>query len=76
MSQLLIQASNSPALFRASGNRLIPYREFSLDLLDVKSIAEVYIGPKNISPKSVIEKFLHQNGFPEVSVNYSAATYR
>lgn len=74
--RLVSQLLNGSALFRASGNRLIPYREFSLKPLDVKSIVEVYIGPKNISPKSVIKKFLFQNGFPDVSVNYSAASYR
>lgn len=64
------------AFYRASGNRLIPYREFKLKPLNVKAITEVYIGPKNITPNFVIEKFLEQSGFPEVSVNRSAATYR
>ena len=64
------------AFYRASGNRLIPYREFKLKPLNVSAITEVYIGPKNITPNFVIEKFLAQNGFPEVSVNRSAATYR
>jgi hypothetical protein len=64
------------AFFRASGNRIIPYREFKLKPLEIKSIAEVYVGPKNITPNFVIEKFLAQNGFPEVIVNRSAATYR
>lgn len=62
--------------FRASGNRLIPYREFKLKPLDVNSIAEVYVGPKNITPIFVLEKFLVQNGFPDVKIYRSAATYR
>jgi len=64
------------AFYRASGNRLIPYREFKLKPLNVRAITEVYIGPKNITPNFVIEKFLAQNGFPDVSVSRSAATYR
>lgn len=64
------------ASFRASGNRLIPYRELKLKQLAVKSIDEVYIGPKNITPHHVVEKFLALNGFPEVSVKRSEASYR
>lgn len=68
--------SDDSASFRASGNKLIPYREFELKQLDIKSVAEVYIGPKNITPNFVIEKFLAQNGFTDVSIKRAAATYR
>lgn len=62
--------------FRAAGNKLIPYREFKLKQLSIKAISEVYIGPKNITPTFVIEKFLYLNGFRDVSVKRSAASYR
>lgn len=64
------------ALFRAAGNRLIPYREFKLVPLAEKSITEVYVGPKNITPDFVLNRFLAIHGFPDVAVKRSAATYR
>lgn len=72
----LVKESNDSASFRAAGNRLVPYREFNLKQLTAKPITEVYLGPKNITPNFVIEKFLTLNGFPDVSVKRSAATYR
>jgi hypothetical protein len=72
----LSRVTDDSAMFRAVGNRLVPYREFKLKQLMNKSIAEVYVGPKNITPDFVIEKFLALNGFPDVSVKRSAATYR
>lgn len=72
----LSRVTDDSALFRSVGNRLVPYREFSLKQLVNKSIAEVYVGPKNITPDFVIQKFLALNGFPNVSVKRSAATYR
>ena len=62
--------------YRAVENRLIPYRKISLRLMDIKSITEVYVGPKNITPINVVEEFLAQNGFADVAVRRSVATYR
>lgn len=64
------------ASFRALGNRLMPYREIKLKQMDIEPIAEVYIGPKNITPNYVVEKFLDQNGFRGVVVKRSRASYR
>lgn len=64
------------ASYRAARNRLIPYRVFSLKDLDIKKVTDVYIGPKNITPNHVVEKFLRQNGFEDVHVHRSSATYR
>lgn len=72
----LFRDSGDSALFRAAGNRLVPYREVRLKQLATKSITQVYVGPKNITPDFVIKKFLELNGFPEVSVERSVATYR
>lgn len=72
----MLRDSGDSALFRAASNRLIPYREFSLEALPEKSISEVYIGPKNITPTYIVEKFLALNGFQDVSVKRSSATYR
>ena len=46
-----------PASFRASGNRIIPYKEFELKPLDLKAIETIYVGPKNITPDFVIKRF-------------------
>ena len=72
----LSRVTDDAALFRAAGDRLVPYREFPLKQLAAKSIEQVYVGPKNITPDFVIQKFLALNGFRDVSVMRSAATYR
>jgi hypothetical protein len=72
----LARKNLASALFRPSIDRLIPYREFELEPLSCKSIAEVYVGPKNITPSYVIENFLALNGYTEVLVKRSAASYR
>lgn len=72
----LISDGDDPALFRSAGNRLVPYREFELRPLATQSIAEVYVGPKNITPDIFIQKFLRASGFTNVVVKRSAATYR
>lgn len=75
VSYLLKEAGDS-ALFRSAGDRLIPYREFKLISLSSKPINEIYVGPKNITPDFVIEKFLLLNGFGDVEIKRSEATYR
>lgn len=72
----LIKEEDDAALFRAAGNRIIPYREIELKELGMPRISEVYIGPKNITPNHVIEKFLAKRGFSGVTVRRSSATYR
>lgn len=64
------------AHYRAAGNRLVPYREIVLKPMATPAIVDVYIGPKNITPEFVVQKFLKQSGFDEVTVTRSAATYR
>ena len=63
-------------LFRASDNCIIPYRSYELAELEEQPITEVVIGPKNRTPVDVVENFLVQNGFLNVSVVLSEATYR
>lgn len=57
-------------------NRIVPYREFELLPLDSQPILEVIIGPKNITPDYVVESLLKQNGFKDVLIKRSIATYR
>lgn len=63
-------------LYRAVNDRIIPYREFELKSLEQSAIKEVIIGPKNLTPKYVIESFLNKHGFPNVKVSCSEASYR
>lgn len=73
---LLLGEVDDEALFRPVRDRLVPYREFDLKVLPTRAISEVYVGPKNITPVSVIVKFLRLNGFIDVAVKRSSATYR
>jgi hypothetical protein len=72
----LLKGHEDKCDFRISGNRLTPYRSFLLKKLDIPVIKEVILGPKNITPEFVVRKFLQQNGFSDVSVIRSSATYR
>lgn len=63
-------------LYRAVNSRIVPYRVFPLEELDVPPIAEVILGPKHPTPSSVVSDFLRRHDFDNVSVRRSAATYR
>jgi hypothetical protein len=63
---------------RVLNNKLIPYREIKMIDVDENQdkIKIVYIGPKNITPIPVVEQFLEKNGFRDVEVIKSSASYR
>lgn len=63
-------------LFRSSQDRLIPYRVFELKALTIEPITEVIIGPKNITPIFVVEQMMRLNGYNNVNVKRSSASYR
>jgi hypothetical protein len=62
--------------FRASGDRIIPYRSFALPVDEVQPIREIVLGPKNRTPIEVIKDFLMAKGFGDVPVRASILTYR
>ena len=62
--------------FRALNERIVPFREFELLESESGSIVEVILGPKNTTPNYVIESLLKQNGFANVKILHSKATYR
>ena len=62
--------------FRALNDRIVPYREFELLQSESGSIVKVILGPKNTTPNYVIESYLKQRGFPNVTILRSKATYR
>lgn len=72
----LAKNGNDSCSFRAVADRLIPYREFPLQQLVTPSIKEVVLGPKHITRPDVISSFLKTNGFADVKVRRSEATYR
>lgn len=71
-----VKSGDDPCRFRATSDRIVPYREYELSPLEESSIVEVIIGPKNLTPNYVIESFLNQNGFLNAKVLRSEATYR
>jgi len=62
--------------FRALNDRIVPYREFELFKSQGSSIVKVILGPKNTTPSYVIESFLRQREFPDVTILRSEASYR
>lgn len=62
--------------FRASHDKIIPYRTLDLTKLDQPIIKRVILGPRNITPISVIKGFLAKHGHDDVEVVLSSATYR
>jgi len=64
------------AEFRGARNRIVPFRSYELRALDVPAIERVYLGPRNITPPEVVQSLLRNNGFGEVEVLRSQASYR
>lgn len=63
--------------FRALVDRIIPYKEFSLDTtLGRPVIREIVLGPRNVTPVGVIEAALLRYGWSGVTVRKSTASYR
>lgn len=60
-------------MFRQKQNDIVPY--FNLPLKE-NSIVEIVLGPKNTMNKTKIKAFLSSNGFQNVEISYSKASYR
>lgn len=63
-------------LFRATKDRLVPYKTLKLAQLNMQPVNEVIIGPKNNTMLEVIERILSSNLFENVKVIKSQSTYR
>lgn len=61
---------------RVVHDRIIPYREFELVELERHPVAEVILGPKHGTPTKGVENFLKLNGYGDVTVKKSEASYR
>jgi hypothetical protein len=72
---LFVKNGKVPCSFRVGQNQIIPYRGYKLSA-QRNPIIEVWLGPKHVTPKWIIESFLKRSGFDHVHVESSAATYR
>jgi hypothetical protein len=68
--------SEPPVSYRAAGNRLVAYRRCELAELERQPISDVVLGPKHLTPVHMIKALLKQEGFGDVPVRTSAASYR
>lgn len=64
-----------PCLFHPCLNKIMPYRSFRLIDLKANPIEKIVLGPRNSTPKDVIDSFLRQNNFNNVEVLISKASY-
>lgn len=71
-----IKYEDNECEFRATSDRIIPYRIFNIPPKENGPISEIILGPKNITPVDLIEIFLKKCGFAGVKVTRSEATYR
>ncbi|MCG8549285.1 MAG: DUF2971 domain-containing protein [Desulfobacterales bacterium] len=71
-----LQSGDDNCKYRATHNSLIPYRSYKIGKSAFNPIVEVIIGPKNMTPSNVVEGFLISNGFTDVKVVKSKASYR
>lgn len=62
--------------YYAKSDRLVPYASLFLNSPSSDAIKEVIIGPRNITPISVVEGFLKSTGFSNATVRKSDASYR
>jgi hypothetical protein len=62
--------------YRAAGNRILAYATVSIRNSETSAIREVVLGPKHATRPEVVEEFLELNGFANVSVRRSSASYR
>jgi hypothetical protein len=62
--------------YRAANGRLIPYQELQLDDYDIPPIDFIRLGPKHPTPPRIVTSFLIANGYEDVPVLPSDASYR
>lgn len=55
---------------------LVPFKEAPLSPGPLRPIVEVILGPKNRTPNKVVEHFLEKNGFQDVQLRRSNASYQ
>lgn len=73
---ILVRDQADDCLYRSTADRIIPYRKYELARTDIAPIVDVVLGPKHQTPPNLVVDFLKHNGFGEVRVRNSKATYR
>lgn len=71
-----IRGGNDKCSYRALPDRVVPYRTCELLRPQGPRIVEVVLGPKHLTPPTVIEGLLKQHGYGAVRVKRSTVTYR
>lgn len=67
---------DDPCDYHPMADRIIPHRSYALKELGEPSIVEVFLGPRHETPPVDIRYFLRRNGFEDIPVRRSAASYR
>ena len=62
--------------YRALGDRIISYVPIDLEPLEMPCITEVVVGPRNLTPNSIIERLLASSKWEGVRIKRSKVTYR
>lgn len=70
------RARDPSMLFRSTNDRIVTYRKIGISELGPSAISKVVLGPKNASNIADIQSFLSTNGFGDVKVERSLASYR
>ena len=72
----LFKSAEDPIDYHLSRDRIIPYRPVKLEPGPTDAILEVILGPKHTTPPRLVRQFLERNGFANVKVRNSEASYR
>jgi len=72
----LTKSERDECEIRSSLDRIIPYRVFEIPENEDGPILKVILGPKNITPVSIVDALLKQRGYKRAEVVRSAASYR
>jgi Protein of unknown function (DUF2971) len=62
--------------YQSRGDRIVPFFEVPLKPLNIEPFSKVILGPKNTTPIKIVKAVLDKNGFKNVHVSKSDASYR
>lgn len=71
-----LRDENNSIDFRMSGDRIVPFNKLPIQEDLSSAITKIILGPKNDTPKDVIEALLHKNDFKNVEITRSKGSYR
>lgn len=71
-----VKGGKNECQYRSVPGSVIPYREFELLEGEEQPVREVVLGPRHLTPIHLVEGFLNQSGFENVTVRRSETTYR